>query len=159
MEPNGQSAIEHRDKFEGWAMVELMGHKKLAGQCSEQVVAGAALLRIDVPETQQRKTVPGYGGTVVESKPGYTKLVGVGSVYCITPTTEEVARRCAEVIERWNDPIPVDLPKLLPATASVAGDTDAGTQDDLPFETAGRDDDDDETLGEDDDDLPSQQAR
>jgi hypothetical protein len=111
---------EQHEKFTGWAVVEMLGHKKLAGFVSEQVIAGSALVRVDVPETLQQKSVPGYGGTVVESKPAYTKLIGVGSIYCITPTDESTARRAAAALERWNEPIPVTLPALLPAATSAA---------------------------------------
>ena len=105
--------MEQSEKFEGWAVVEMLGHRKLAGKVSEQVIAGSALVRVDVPETQQTKAVAGYGGSVVESTPAYVKLIGVGSIYCITPCSEEIARRAAAVLERFNDPLPVTLPKLL----------------------------------------------
>jgi hypothetical protein len=111
---------EQNERFTGWAVVEMLGHKKLAGFVSEQVIAGSALVRVDVPETLQRKAVAGYGGSVVESKPGYTKLIGVGSIYCITPTDESTARRAAAELERWNEPIPVALPALLSAGGSSA---------------------------------------
>lgn len=112
-------SLERSDKFEGWAVVEVMGHKKFAGFVSEQVIAGAALIRVDVPETQQRKYISGYGGYTAEVKPGYTKLLGVSSIYCITPCNEATARACAQVIEQYNDPLPVTIPKLLAAgTAS-----------------------------------------
>ncbi len=35
--------------FEGWCILELMGHRKLAGLVAQQEIAGAAFLRIDVP--------------------------------------------------------------------------------------------------------------
>jgi len=35
--------------FEGWAILELMGHRRLAGRLTEALVAGAAFIRIDVP--------------------------------------------------------------------------------------------------------------
>lgn len=111
------SNLETTQKFEGWAVVEMLGFKKLAGLVTEQVLAGASLVRVDVPETIHRRDVGGFGGHVVETKPAYTKFIGVGSIYCITPTTEETARKCATVLERWNDPIPVDMPKLLTAGA------------------------------------------
>jgi hypothetical protein len=117
--------MEQSEKFEGWGIVEVMGHKKFAGRIGEQIIAGAALVRVDVPETQQTGQVPGYGGTVVRSTAPYTKLIGVGSIYCITPTDEETARRAAVVIERYNDPLPVTLPKLLPAGAARADVEDA----------------------------------
>lgn len=37
--------------FEGWAILELMGHRRLAGYVSECEVAGTKLLRIDVPDS------------------------------------------------------------------------------------------------------------
>lgn len=136
--------IEQSEKFEGWAIVEMLGHRKLAGKVGEQVIAGAALVRVDVPETQQSKQVAGYGGSVVEAKPGYTKLIGVGSIYCITPTDEDTARRAAAVLERYNDPLPVSLPRLLPAGAAGASDgvVDVEYEDDAT--RMGIDDDDEE---------------
>jgi hypothetical protein len=38
---------EHQ--FREWAVLELMGHRRLGGKVSEQEIAGAAFLRIDVP--------------------------------------------------------------------------------------------------------------
>lgn len=67
--------------FESWAILELMGHRRMAGLVSEQTIGGQAFLRIDVPET------PGQAG--------FTQFYGAGSVYCMTPTTEEIARQVA----------------------------------------------------------------
>ena len=92
---------EQTPPLDTWAVLELFGHKKLAGKLTEQTFGTAAMFRLDVPETEQpegRKT------------PAYTKLVGVSSVYAITPCTEEVARAVAHQVERYNDPIPVSLP-------------------------------------------------
>ena len=44
---------ESEQKFEGFAIVELMGRNVIAGYVSEQVIAGAALLRVDVPATER----------------------------------------------------------------------------------------------------------
>lgn len=136
--------IETSEKFEGWGIVEMLGHRKLAGKVSEQVIAGSALVRVDVPETQQSKTVPGYGGTVIETTRPYTKLIGVGSIYCITPCDEETARRAAAVIERYNDPLPVTLPKLIVAGAPIAEGPPAEDVIDVDFERAGDDEEDDD---------------
>jgi len=62
--------------FEGWAILEIMGHRKLAGYVSEATVAGVAMLRIDVP--QGDKTV--------------TQFYAAQSIYALTPTTEETVR-------------------------------------------------------------------
>ncbi|MEO8602657.1 MAG: acetyltransferase [bacterium] len=67
--------------FEGWAILELMGHRRLAGHLSEQVVGGASLIRIDVP----------HGPADAQT----TQFYSPAAVYCITPTTEEVARLVA----------------------------------------------------------------
>ena len=67
--------------FSGWAIVELMGHVRLAGRVSEEEHFGAKLGRIDVPD--------GAGGFT-------TQFFGGGSVYRVTPTTEEIARKVAE---------------------------------------------------------------
>jgi hypothetical protein len=69
--------------FEGWCIIELMGHRKLGGLLSEEEVAGAKMLRIDIPhpnETDRFRATQFYGGA---------------AVYCITPTTEEIARAVA----------------------------------------------------------------
>lgn len=93
-------STSERPQLETWAVVEIMGHKKYAGYVSEQVLGSAVLVRVDVPETDQ--------GSVF-TKP-YSKLIGVGSIYCITPCIEEIARRAAQQLERFSSPIPVDFP-------------------------------------------------
>lgn len=73
------------EKFDQWAIVELMGHRKLAGRVTEHVIAGASLLRIDVPD------VPASDG--IPELPGFTQFYGPSSIYCLTPTTKEIALR------------------------------------------------------------------
>ena len=85
--------------FDEWCIVELMGHRKLGGRVTEQVLAGAAFVRIDVP---------GKDGTVA------TQLYGPSAIYCITPVAEAIARQYAagcrvEPVTRW------ELPQLAPA--------------------------------------------
>lgn len=36
------------EAYEGWAILELMGHRRLGGQVSEVTQYGAAMLRLDV---------------------------------------------------------------------------------------------------------------
>lgn len=69
------------EKFESWVKLELMGRKVLIGKASEILIAGAPLLRIDVPASGDM--------------PAYTQMYGVSAIYCITPITEEVALRAA----------------------------------------------------------------
>ena len=70
------------EKF--WAIVELFGHNRIAGKCSEQNVAGTNMLRIDVPET--------------EKNPAFTRLLGHAAIYAINPVTEEVATHWAKML-------------------------------------------------------------
>lgn len=87
-------STESTDKFEGWVILELMGHRRLAGFISEQEIAGRAFLRIDVP-----------------AEPPATQFYGAEAVYCITPATEETARNAARLsriapVQRWELPAP-----------------------------------------------------
>ena len=81
--------------FEEWAIIELMGHRKLAGKVSEYSIGGAAFIRVDIPGSA-------------------TQLYNPSAVYCITPTTEEIARQVAanhmpEPVQRWELPEPKEL--------------------------------------------------
>lgn len=126
--------MEQTEKFDSWGICEVMGHKRFAGHITEQTIAGAALVRVDVPAVTTRS------GTAV---PEYSKLIGVGSIYCITPTTEEIARKAAAVIAEHNsDPLPVYIPpdRQIPATVP-----DEDEDDDLSLGAWGPDDDGDPT--------------
>ena len=76
--------MEITEKFESWAIVELFGHNKIAGKCSEQNIAGNNMLRIDVPET--------------DKNPAFTRLLGHAAIYAINPVTEEVATHWAKML-------------------------------------------------------------
>lgn len=81
--------------FEEWALLEIMGHQRYAGRVSEQTVGGASFVRIDVPEC--------------DGEAAFTKLFGAGSIYCITPVSEQIARAIAK--QSRKRPIDVyDLP-------------------------------------------------
>lgn len=69
------------EQQELWCLVELFGHKSIAGRVTEDVIGGCKLLRVDVPEA---------GG-----KPAFTRYFGAAAIYGITPTSEEDARRLA----------------------------------------------------------------
>lgn len=91
------------EKFDTWAIVELMGHRKIGGRVTEQIIAGAPLLRIDVPE--------------VTGQPGFTQFYGPSSIYSLTPTTEEIATKFAAY--RREQPVsPYEL-RALPQAAAA----------------------------------------
>lgn len=77
--------MEQNDNFEMWCVLELFGHRRMAGIVSEQTIAGASFIRIDVPETDE------------EDKEGwFTQLYNPSAVYAISPTSEEQARKVAQ---------------------------------------------------------------
>jgi len=65
--------------YEGWAVVELMGHRQTAGLVSEVTLAGTTLLRVDSPAPD--------GDAIVASQ-----MYGGSAIYCLTPCDEETAR-------------------------------------------------------------------
>ena len=82
------------NKFDEWAILELMGHRRLAGKVSECAIGGGSFIRIDMP-MRNNKTA--------------TQFYSPGSIYCITPTTEEIAREVSlasqpEPVARWEFP-------------------------------------------------------
>jgi hypothetical protein len=94
--------------YEGWAIVELMGHRRLGGRVSEASMFGTVLLRIDVPH---RPPATGYSA----------HYFGGAAIYSLNPTTEELARAVAEMTQ----PAPVqpwELPerRRLPAESPTA---------------------------------------
>jgi len=85
------SDTKTHERFDEWAILELMGHRKLAGKVSEATLAGGAFIRIDVPGAEADVA---------------TQFYSPNAVYCITPTTEDVARRFAagcrpHPVSRW----------------------------------------------------------
>lgn len=90
--------METNNSFATWALVEIMGHQRYAGYVTEQVIAGSAFLRVDVP--------------TIGDKPAFTKLFSPGSVYAITPCVEDMVRAVAETLGQ--QPISIwDLPDEL----------------------------------------------
>lgn len=80
--------VPELDGFEGWAILELMGHRRLAGYCRPARIAGADMIRIDVPWKDPEK-----GNRL-------TQFYGGGSIYCLTPCDEATAREAAA----WSEP-------------------------------------------------------
>ena len=85
-------------KFDSWAIVDIFGHQKFAGRVTEQSIGGASFVRIDIPQ--------------VEDHPAYTKLFGAAAIYCITPTTEELARKAVDYCH--SEPISIYIPPAPP---------------------------------------------
>jgi hypothetical protein len=95
-------------------VLELMGHRRLAGLVTEVEIGGASFLRLDVPGEHGEWRA--------------TQFYSPSAVYCMTPTTEGIAR---EVAER-NQPEPVHRWEL---KAIEAPETVQLHPDYLPFES------------------------
>ncbi len=104
--------MENQSKFEGWAIVEVMGHQRFAGFVTTESYGGAVLFRVDVPDLAEKEETTLYheysdehsgyqhipaGSKVVRAGvSGFSKLFGAASIYCISPCTEEAARAAVE---------------------------------------------------------------
>ena len=73
------------EKFELWCLVELFGHQKIAGLCTEQNIAGTNMLRVDVPET--------------DKQPPFTRFFGSSAIYAINPVDEITCRHYAQNLQ------------------------------------------------------------
>src|SRR5262245_6355038 len=88
---------QHTEQPPQWAVVELMGHVRLAGRLTEEEKFGTKMGRLDIPLQD---------GTFI------TQYFGGASVYRITYVSEDVARHVA----KQEAPAPVspwDFPKVL----------------------------------------------
>ena len=112
-------------KFDLWCIVELFGHTKIAGKCTEQNIAGTNMLRVDVPETT--------------TQPKFTRFFGSSAIYSIIPVDEDTCKFMAEKIqvkpiESWNISEIVKKNHALLLEGSVkqvpAGDQDDNDEDD-----------------------------
>lgn len=84
---------DQKSTFKYWCIVELFGHSKIAGHCTEENIAGTNMLRVDVPETK--------------TQPAFTKYYGSAAIYAINPVDETTARIAAQNIQMapvqtWN---------------------------------------------------------
>lgn len=107
------------EKFDLWCMVELFGHQKIAGRCTEQNVAGTNMLRIDVSETS--------------SQPAFTRFLSSGAIYAINPVTEDVAKQLAEnfqvgPVTTW------EIKKIVEREVLALQSGESSDSDNLPWE-------------------------
>ena len=109
------NASDEAKAYEGWAILELMGHRRLGGRVCQVEQYGTVMIRVDVPD--------GEGWS--------TQFYGGGSIYCLTPTTEAIARAVAarnkpEPVHAWELPAPKENPGM------VLGVDDEGVDDEDP---------------------------
>ena len=80
--------------FEQWAIIELIGHRRLGGLVTEVEMFGTKMARVDTPPGEE-------GGQTI------TQSSGGSSIYALTVTDEETARAVARAsqqrpVERWS---------------------------------------------------------
>lgn len=88
-------------KFEGYAVVEIMGHVRVAGMVRQENVFGQALIRVDVP--------------AIDTHPAFTRYYHPQALYSLCPCDETTALAVAKherhpPIERWQMPILAQQP-------------------------------------------------
>lgn len=92
------------EKFEQWAIVDVMGHQQYVGFVTDYVIAGKGFVRIDVPEA--------------DGVPAWCKFIGTNSIYAITPVSEQIARHMA----KRNRSLPVPAYQMPQLAIADAGD-------------------------------------
>lgn len=91
---------QQQTTFTGFALVEIMGHRKAVGMVTTEYIGTAAMLKIVTPEVPATEYtldkdawVDGdylYKGSRIEaSRPRGEIWVGSGSIYALTPIAEE----------------------------------------------------------------------
>lgn len=100
--------MEEQAKFEGWAIIEMMGHRREIGFVTTETFGAGCLFRVDTPELPEREyelTRPEWVGqdyAPIGAKvkrpatPARSCLVGPPAIYAINPCTEEAARKAIE---------------------------------------------------------------
>ena len=84
-----------------WAIVELMGHAKIAGAVSQDTACGVALVRVDVPQVVNTEQVYRNGAYVPERRviPAHSRSLSAGAIYSINWCDEAAARIAAHSIQ------------------------------------------------------------
>jgi hypothetical protein len=100
-----------------------MGHRQFAGFVSEQAIGGTSFVRVDVPEVPADRQDGSRSVKSLEVLPAFTKLLGAGSIYAISPCTEETARAFASRLQTRSFSV-YEAPRL------PAPQTDADEHDD-----------------------------
>lgn len=79
-------------RYQGWALVEIMGHRTLIGQVVEVEMLGTKMLRITIPDPD-----PDSNATADQYYSG-------GSIFSMTPLTPEQAAERIERERAWRSP-------------------------------------------------------
>jgi hypothetical protein len=140
-------SAQEQAKFEGWAIVEMMGHRREVGFVTTENYGAASLFRIDTPGLEDREHVierPTWirtdAGVEREApigskvkRPGFpprSVLISPASIYAINPCDEATAKRAIErAIPRPLVLLSVPEGKQLSAASEDPEDSDIETGD------------------------------
>lgn len=81
--PKDGNGTPKEPELKAWALVELFGHQRIVGYLSQQTFGTGVLFRVDVPDLTK-------DGKVVRK--GFTRYLGLGAIYGITPIDETTVR-------------------------------------------------------------------
>lgn len=116
-----QTSNQPDEPFEGWAILELMGRRRLGGFIAEQQIAGVGFLRIDIPGPDTRIDEDGPETTQDGGfEGGTTQFYSPSAVYCITPATQDIAVE----VGRRSHPAPVQRFELTAPSSPGPDDDD-----------------------------------
>lgn len=103
------------EKFEAWAIVDLFGHKRLAGHVQEFEIGGHGFLRIDIPPLLDEKGE--------YKRKGFSRFINPKAVYEIQPVDQGTAHRVAASLSV--EPFtPWEMPEHVPALTGGFEDED-----------------------------------
>lgn len=108
--------------FAGYAVVEVMGHNRFVGWVTETTLAGAGVLKVEVPD------VPGDDYRAGQA--AYTKYIPPASLYAMTPISEDDFQEMCKPRPRYrlaahDEDIPPDCDPSDECTGDEAPDQDA----------------------------------
>lgn len=124
---------QQQAKFEGYGLVEIMGHQRVAGFVTTEYFGNVAVFHVVMPEVAAEEIeIPARqwidteyleaGSRVRVSRPKVERFVAASSLYRLTPCTQADAitqqPRVVEVVFR------AERPKELAAVATVVDDED-----------------------------------
>lgn len=71
------------EALKSWALVELFGHQRIVGWVTVDPPDFPGMIRVDVPDLLKDGKV---------DRPGFTRYIGRGAVYGVTPISEQSVR-------------------------------------------------------------------
>lgn len=118
--------------FDSWAILELFGHRQLAGRVREIEMFGAKMCRVDVPALPEEIERDYWGKErTTPAVPAFTQYYGGSSIFSLTPTTEALALAAAKRMRQRPAHV-MDVPAERMIEAAASNEPDA-----FPIEEAG----------------------